>query len=129
MKFLIGACLYLIPLLGLACSPGPFTPEESAKKSDSVLVGYVTGIFFPTYERYLLETGREVKMGQLYLRIAITETLKGRHTKIVETQSGCHNHRPGDRVVVLREDGVFRVRDAEYDDTEARVRRAVAKAR
>ena len=129
MKLLIGASLYLIPLLGLACSPPPFTPEVNAPKADSVLVGYVTGNFFPAYEKSVLETGRGEEMGgRLYLRIAITETLKGRRTEILETQSGCSNYRPGDRVVVLREDGVFRVHDAKYDDTEIRIRRVLGKA-
>ena len=126
MKLLTGTLLYLLPLLGLACNPPPFTPEENAPKAESVLVGYVTGNFFPTYERDVLATGRGEEMGgRLYLRIAITETLKGRRTEIVETQSGCHNYRPGERVVVLLEDGVFRVHDAKYDDTELRIRRAL----
>ncbi len=113
-------------MLILACSPVPFSPEENTTRADSVLVGYVTGNFYPTYEKSVLETGRGEEMGgRLYLRIAVTETLKGRRTEIVETQSGCHNFRPGERVVVLRENGLFHVRDAKYDETEVRVRRVL----
>jgi hypothetical protein len=126
MKLLLAAFLYLVPQLSLACSPPPFSPEINTPRADSVLVGYVTGNFYPTYERSVLETGRGEEMGgRLYLRIAVTETLKGRRTEIVEAQSGCHNFRPGERVVVLRENGHFRVHDAKYDETEVRVRRVL----
>ena len=129
MKILLSALLLVMPQLGLACSPAPFTPEENAPKAESVLVGYVTGNFFPAYEKSVLETGRGEEMGgRLYLRIAITETLKGRIVKIVETQAGCFNIRPGTRVVVLREKGVFRVHDAKNGDTEARLRQVLGKS-
>lgn len=115
-----------------ACEPAP----PSARGSDAIFVGYVTGERWPDLEAEYAGGAKASTIGNargypmLLLRVVQTERLKGNAPHIVEAVSPCALPiKAGERVVVSHSSGGYGVYPAAMVGGEQAIRKALRKNR
>lgn len=130
MKHLIGIaiCIALFSAHADACSSAP----PNVKDASSLFLGYATGLRQPDLEAEYLggESANVTGMARGYplllVRVAQTESLKGRAPKIVEATSPCALPIViGDKVLVAQLQGEFVAYPADFLDSVEAVREAL----